>query len=123
MTVYDEDKLIIKDLVAECRVGVYEWEQAHPQSVWIDLELAIDAAKAAALDDVKATIDYGRLVSVITQHVQHKPFGLLETIAEDVASLILKEFAASQVLVRVKKRALPGVDYAAVEIIRPQPSR
>ena len=117
------DKLVISDLVAECRIGVYEWEQANPQHVWIDLELAIDAAKAAALDDVKATIDYGRLVSAVTQHVQHKPFGLLETIAEDVASLILKEFAVSQVLVRVKKRALPGLDYAAVEITRSRASR
>ena len=117
------DTLIIKDVVAECRIGVYEQEQARPQSVWIDLELAIDAAKAAALDDVKATIDYGRLVTAIQQHVQKKPFGLLETVAEDIASLILKTFATNQVLVRVKKRALPGVDYAAVEITRSQAGR
>lgn len=112
------DKLVIHDLVAKCRIGVFEWEQVTPQDIWIDLELSIDAAKAAAQDDVAATIDYGRLVTAVKQHVQHKTFHLLETMAEEVAALILKEFSATQVMVRVKKRALPGVDYAAVEIVR-----
>jgi len=112
------DKLVIHDLVAECRLGIFEWEQKTPQNVWIDLELAIDAAKVAASDDVNATIDYGRLVTTVKQHVQRKPFRLLETMAEEVAALVLKEFLTTQVLVRVKKRALPGVDFAAVEISR-----
>jgi dihydroneopterin aldolase len=114
-----KDKLVIHDVVAECRIGAFEWEQAHPQNIWMDLELAIDAKQAAAQDDVRSTIDYGRLVTAVKQHVQHKPFKLLETMAEEVAALILKEFKTSQVTVRVKKRALPGVDYAAVEIARP----
>ena len=112
------DTLIIKDLVVECRIGVLEWEQATPQSVWIDLELEIDAAKAAAHDDVNTTIDYARLVAAVTQHAQGKPFHLLETMAEEMALLILKEFHTPQVLVRVKKRALPSIDYAAVEVVR-----
>ena len=115
----ERDKLIIKDLIAECRIGVYDWEQRIPQNVWIDLELAIDAANAAASDNVQAAIDYGRLVTTIKQHAQHKPFGLLETLAETLAALILKEFPTPQVTIRIKKRALPGVDYAAVEITRP----
>jgi dihydroneopterin aldolase len=42
----------------------------------------------------------------------------LETVAEDVASMALKEFTTPSVLVRVKKRALSGMSYAAVEIAR-----
>ena len=113
------DKLLIKDLVAECRIGVLEWEQATPQNVWIDLELEIDAAHAAASDEVSATVDYARLVAAVTQHAQGKPFHLLETMAEEIAALVLKELLVPQVTVRVKKRILPGVDYAAVNITRP----
>ena len=112
------DKLRITDLVAECHIGVFEWEQANPQNVWIDLELEIDATQAAAHDDVRATIDYGRLVTVVKQYVQHKAFHLLETMAEGVAALILNEFLTTQVMVRIKKRSLPGVEYAAVELVR-----
>ena len=112
------DKLVLKDLAVECRIGVFAWEQAAPQPIWIDVELAIDAARAAKQDDLQQAIDYGRLVTAVKQHVQRTPFKLLETMAEAVAALILKEFNTSQVVVRVKERALPGVDYAAVEITR-----
>lgn len=116
------DKLLIKDLAASCRIGVFDWEQATPQPIWIDLELAIDAARAAAKDDVRQAVDYGRLVTMVKQHTEHHRFRLLETLAEGLAQLILKEFATSQVLVRVKKRALPGIDSAAVEVVRPTPA-
>jgi len=113
------DTLLIKDLAASCRIGVFEWEQATPQSIWIDLELAIDAGRAAAKDDLRDAVDYGRLVTTVKQHAEHHRFRLLETLAEGLAQLVLKEFATPQVRVRVKKRALPGVEHAAVEIVRP----
>ena len=112
------DKLIIHDLVAECKIGAFDWERETPQSIWLDLELEIDATQAAARDDVRATIDYGRLVTTVKQHVEHKTFSLLETMAEEVAALVLKDFLTPSVTVRVRKRALPGIDYAAVEITR-----
>ena len=114
------DTLSIKDLAASCRIGVFEWEQQTPQPIWIDLEVAIDAARAAAKDDVREAVDYGRLVTMVKQHAEHHRFRLLETLAEGLAQLILKEFTAPEVRVRVKKRALPGVEHAAVEIVRPR---
>ena len=111
------DKLRIKDLCVEAIVGVHEWEQ-QPQKLWIDLELSIDAATAAARDDMSAAIDYGRLVTAVTQHLHRKKFRLVETVAEDVAALVLKEFTTPEVTIRVKKRSLPNLDYAAVEITR-----
>lgn len=116
------DTLIIKDLAASCRIGVFEWEQEQSQPIWIDLEVAIDAARAAAKDDVRDAVDYGRLVTLVKQHAEHHRFRLLETLAEGIAKLILNEFASTQVLVRVKKRALPGIDYAAVEVVRTEVS-
>ncbi len=112
------DRLIIKDLMIEARVGIFEWEQQQPQKIWIDLELGIDAAKAAARDDMNAAVDYGRLVTAITQHLQRKTFKLVETVAEELATLVLKEFATPEVTIRVKKRSLPNIEYAAVELTR-----
>lgn len=112
------DTLIISDLAVSCRVGVTGWEQARPQPVWIDLEIQIDAARAAASDDLQHALDYARLVTLVRDAVQIKSYKLVETIAEEVAALILKEFKPPQVKVRVKKRALPDVGYTAVEVIR-----
>lgn len=115
------DRLVIHDLLADCRIGVFDWEREQAQQLWVDLELAIDATAAAERDDVTATVDYGRLVTVVRQYAQDKTFRLLETLAEELASLILEQFETAAVTVRVKKRALPGVDYAAVELTRRAP--
>ena len=112
------DTLILKDVTAECRLGVFEWEQEKPQTIWMDLELAIDAARAARRDEVADAVDYGRLVTSIKQLAQGRSFKLLETLAETIASMVLQEFQTTRVKVRVKKRALPGIDYAAVEVER-----
>jgi len=112
------DTLIIKDLVAECRVGVLEAERQTPQKIWIDLEVSIDAARAAARDAIEEAIDYARLVAEVRALVMRVPYRLLERVAEEVAALVLEKFATPEVRVQVKKRALPGIDYAAVEVRR-----
>ena len=118
-----EDLLRISGLVAECRVGVLEAERATPQTIWIDLELAIDAAKAAKRDDVADAVDYAAIVQRVKALVEGKPYRLLETLAEDVAGCVLQYFATPMVLVRATKRALPGIEGATVEITRRSMSR
>lgn len=112
------DRLIIHELAAECRVGVTPQEQDHPQTIWIDLEVPVNAGAAAERDDVDATVDYAGLTNTVRQHVEQRPYRLLETMAEDVAGVVLEGFHTEYVTVRVKKRALPGIDYAAVELTR-----
>ena len=112
------DKLIIKDLVAECRIGVLDAEQATPQPIWVDLELAVDAADAASTDDVARAVDYACVVTTVRDQMQRKPYRLLETLAEDVAGVTLRTFGVHEVRVTAKKRALPGLDFAGIEIVR-----
>ncbi len=112
------DTLTIHELEVECRLGVSEAERAKPQTVWIDVVIAIDAARAAARDAVEDALDYARLVSSVKALADQGAYRLLETLAEAVASRILTEHAVSDVLVRVKKRPFPDVEHVAVEIFR-----
>lgn len=112
------DRLILHDLAVECRLGVYDWEREKPQTVWIDLELKIDASNAAASDDMREAVDYAKLVGVVKECLQRRSFRLLETAAEHIARDVLRGFSTPRVRVQIKKRALPEVDYAAVEIER-----
>ena len=112
------DVLVLHDIVASCRLGVYEWEQRTPQDVWVDLELAIDAATAAASDDVADAVDYAALVKAVIEEAQRRPCRLLETLAERIAARVFKESGTRRVRVRVKKKAMPEIGYAAVEIER-----
>ena len=112
------DRLMIHELAAMCRLGIYEWEQEKPQAVTIDLELDINAARPAKDDDVRQAVDYARLVHSVKQLAEGRPYRLMETLAEDVAARVLGEFGVRRVVVRVTKRALPAIGYAAVEIQR-----
>lgn len=112
------DTLAIHGLTAQCRLGVTDEEQANPQEVRINLELAIDAAKAAQRDNVNDAVDYVRLVAVVKALVEGRAYRLMETMAEEIAALILREFPTPEVEVNVTKRALPGIDSATVEITR-----
>ena len=112
------DKLVIHGLAVECKLGVLDEERASAQTIWIDLELKIDAAKAAERDDVASSVDYAALVASVKQRVEGTAYRLMETLAEDVAALILRQFPTPEVEVKVKKRALPGIESAGVEIIR-----
>lgn len=112
------DTLILHQITTQCRLGVFEWEQENPQTVWVDLELTIDVKKIAATDEISESVDYAKVVLTINEIVGGKPYKLIETLAEVIASQILERFSTSSVKVRVEKRALPGLDHAAVEIVR-----
>jgi len=112
------DRLILQDITAESRLGVFEWEQQTPQTISVDLELTIDARQAARQDDVRDAIDYAQLVTAVKELAQARPYRLLETLSEAIASMVVRTFRTPSVRVRVKKRSLPGIGYAAVELER-----
>lgn len=113
------DILRIQRLEARCHLGVTEVEQREAQTVWLDLELAIDAARAARRDEAHDALDYAMVVQQVRSLVEGKSYRLMETMAEDVATLLVHDLKVPQVLVRVRKRALPGIEEAVVEIRRP----
>src|SRR5256714_9831986 len=85
-----------------------------------DLEVTLDARKAAATDRVEDTISYPLLEKTARQILEGEPANLLETVAERIATAILKHREVSQVTVRVSKRPpLPNLNAFTVEITRP----
>ena len=112
------DTLSLHDLALSCRIGVTDEERAVPQAVHLDVWLAIDAARAAASDHLQDAVDYAALAKQLQALARSRPFVLMETLAEASAALVLAQARTRWVRVRVKKRALPGMDHAAVEITR-----
>jgi FolB domain-containing protein len=112
------DRLILRELEASCRLGVTEQERGTPQPIWVDIECPIDAARAARSDALEDAVDYARLAAEVRGLLEARAFQLLETVAEAIAAMALKRCGAPAVMVRVKKRALAGLGYAAVEIER-----
>ena len=114
------DKIIIRDLKAECIVGVNPGERVRRQPVLINLVLSGDLRAAARSDDLRKTVDYSRLADRVLEFVRASDFLLIETLAERIAGLCLQLDRVKAVTVTVDKpQALKGrARSAAVEIIR-----
>jgi 7,8-dihydroneopterin aldolase/epimerase/oxygenase len=113
------DKIFIHDLRFEARIGVYEWERHLPQTVRMDLDIAAPTAAPFASGELADALDYTAVVARIKAFAKNDPPSLLERFTECVAQLVLAEFNAPWVRVRVAKlAAVPGVKEIGVEIER-----
>lgn len=109
-----------KDLRIECIIGVHPHERETPQPLTVSVSIDTDFASAADSDDVENTIDYDRVVALVSQLAQEKRYRLLEALAADASELILSTFAeASRVEIEIEKpAALPEARCSFVRLSR-----
>jgi len=113
------DIIFLKDLRIDCVIGIWDWERQIRQTVIIDLEMATDIRRAAASDAIDDTLNYKAVAKRLQAFVSDSKFQLIETMAEAVAGIVLKEFQVPWVRVRVNKRgAVRGATDVGVEIER-----
>ncbi|MFT5082887.1 MAG: dihydroneopterin aldolase [Lentisphaeria bacterium] len=117
------DVVFIKGLAVDAVVGICDWERIARQRVEIDIELVTDISKAAASKDINDALNYKSVSDRVTEFVVESKFLLLETMAEEVANVILNEFSVKQLsLSCMKVQAMPNVAGVGVKIIRGQAS-
>ena len=98
------DTIFIRELRLPAWVGLHRHEKLAPQTIEIDLEIALPAGGAAfKTDKVADTIDYGVVVARIRELLAKERFGLVETLAERIANLLLDDFKAPRVRVSIAK--------------------
>jgi 7,8-dihydroneopterin aldolase/epimerase/oxygenase len=113
-----KDTILIEDLEVQYRVGVPDSERAEPQRLLLCVELILDFTEAAATDDLHRTVDYYAVTQRLLAYGQGRSWRLIETLALDIAELVLEEFKTEAVHVTVKKFILPETRYVAVRVER-----
>jgi len=113
------DIIYLRDLKIETVIGIFDWEREIKQTISFDLDMAADIRKAAASDVIEDTLDYKTLSKRIISFVEASSFQLVETLAEQVAAIILDEFDVCWVRVRLDKvGAIRGASGVGVIIER-----
>ena len=97
------DRVFIEGLEVEALIGIYDWERRIRQTLVFDIEMAFDNTIPAASDDIADTLNYKAVSKRITGFVQESGFGLVETLAERVAAILLEEFAVRHVRLKLSK--------------------
>jgi 7,8-dihydroneopterin aldolase/epimerase/oxygenase len=113
------DTIFIHDLRIETRIGVYDWERELPQTVRVDVELGLPSEKVFRSGDFADALDYSAVVKRLQAFAADHPHQLLERFAQAIADVVLGEFDAPWVKVRVAKLApVKGVKELGVAIER-----
>ena len=97
------DIVFIKALRADTVIGVYDWERDIRQTVVLDLELACDNRRAAATDAIVDAVDYAAISTRVLTFIEGSAFQLLETMAEQIAAIVIQEFAVPWLRLRLSK--------------------
>ncbi|MEE9254888.1 MAG: dihydroneopterin aldolase [Pseudomonadales bacterium] len=114
-----EDRIYIHHLTVDTVIGVRPWEREVRQTLILDLELGIDAARAGANDALEETLDYAEVARLVTEFVEQSEFQLLERLAQAVAELLHERLAPPWVRIRIAKPgAIANAQEAGVVIER-----
>ena len=97
------DIIYLHDLKVDCVIGVWEWERQITQTITIDLDMGFDIRKAAQSDDLPDTLSYKDVSKRIESFVQQSDFALVEKLIEEIANILLNEFAIKWCRVKVNK--------------------
>ena len=114
------DAITIKGLRAITHVGVPDAERSSPQEVAISVKMVPSRHLAGLEDRIEATVDYYEVSKSLLKLAAERPRKLIETLAEDVARMLLADFALAEVGVEIRKFILPETEYVSVQIKRTQ---
>lgn len=113
------DKIYIRDFALRCIIGLYPEERTKKQNVIINVTMTTDLRAAGQSDDLNETVDYKAIKLNILSFVENSSFNLIESLAEGIAAICLKDTKVQSATVTIDKPgALRFCRSVAVEVTR-----
>ena len=116
------DRILIDSLELSSFIGVPDEERAAAQRLTMSLVLEPIRDFAALGDAIENTVDYFRVCAEVKALSLARPRRLIETLAGDIAALLLARFALRAVEVELRKYILPDTAFVAVSLRREKAS-
>ena len=82
------DRINLKGIKGFGYHGVFEDEAKNGQDFFVDLEISLDLSRASSTDDLKDTIDYVSLASLVVDEISGDRVQLIERLAGRIADRI-----------------------------------
>lgn len=116
------DRIRLTGLRVHGRHGVFEQERRDGQDFVVDVVLGLDLRPAGTSDALADTVHYGELAQALAAVVAGEPVGLLEVLAERLATVCLSDPRVTRAEVTVHKPQAPiPLEFAdvSVTVVRP----
>jgi len=114
------DRVFVRDFVLPVRIGAYAHEHEKAQRIRFDIDVAVLRLGRAATD-MRDVFSYDVITDGIRMIVAREHIGLIETLAERIAVMLLAHARVMRVTVRVEKLEA-GAGGVGVEITRERPA-
>lgn len=112
------DAIHIAQLELSAHIGVPDEERAAPQRLTANLTIEPARDFSALGDDLANTVDYFAVCRAVQELAVERPRRLIETLAEEIAEVVLAHFAVTAVEVELRKYILPDTAFVAVRLRR-----
>jgi len=113
------DIVFLRNLKIDTVIGIYDWERKIRQTVILDLEMGADIRRAAASERIEDALDYKAVAKRLIAFVEQSEFQLVETLAENCASIVREEFGVKWLRLSLNKiGAVSGAQDVGVIIER-----
>ena len=119
----DEERLEIRELELMARIGVPEEERRQQQRLTISITLWPLARFAELHDDIGSAVDYAAVCHDVKEIVARREDRLIETLADAVASDLLRSYPVNRVRVELRKFVLADARHTAVVLVRSRKPR
>ena len=100
------DIIFINDLRVDTVIGVWEWERRIRQTLVMHVEMGVDISFAGETDDLSKTVDYKAVNDRVMSFTSKSEFKLVETLAEKISEIILKEFGVRWLKLTISKQGV-----------------
>lgn len=112
------DKVHIEQLEVFTRVGVPEEERANPQRLTVSISFWPYQQTSDLADHIERTVNYSTVAEQTKNFLRDQSVKLIETLAEGLASHLLKNFPIQKVTIELRKFALQDAKYVSITVSR-----
>jgi dihydroneopterin aldolase len=111
--------VFIRDLVLSASIGVHKREHAAPQRIRVNVDLGVREGESPIDDDLSNVVCYEEIAAGIRSVVSARHVHLVETLAEEIAGVCLRDPRVRSARIRVEKLDIfPDAASVGVEIER-----
>lgn len=110
------DKILVRGLQLICHIGVPEEERRRAQV--LRAHLTMEVGVFAEGDEIGRTVNYKEVSDEVRELAARGERRLIESLAVEIADLVLGRYAVMRVRVELEKEILPEAEWVGVVIER-----
>lgn len=107
----------IKGLKIFTHIGVPDEERATAQQIEVDVLVDTRRSFSKMNDDLSMTVDYVDMCNQITALANERPRKLIETLADEIAAMLLSKFRINSATVEIRKFIVPNTQFVSVRTL------